>query len=70
MRKQNREVHFDKEGRYVDPDERTRPQRQTLDELATPRCTDMTRVSISVDGAVTRPLRRLRRVGGLAYLCS
>ena len=21
MRKQNREVHFDKEGRYIDPDE-------------------------------------------------
>ena len=25
MRKQNREVHFDKEGRYVDPDERRDP---------------------------------------------
>jgi membrane associated rhomboid family serine protease len=26
MRKQNREVHFDKEGRYVDPDERRDPK--------------------------------------------
>jgi membrane associated rhomboid family serine protease len=25
MRKQNREVHFDKEGRYIDPDERRNP---------------------------------------------
>ena len=26
MRKQNREVHFDKEGRYVDPDDRRDPK--------------------------------------------
>ena len=25
MRKQNREVHFDKDGRYIDPDERRDP---------------------------------------------
>ena len=25
MKKQNREVHFDKEGRYIDPDERRDP---------------------------------------------
>lgn len=34
MRKQNRAVHFDKDGRYVDSDKLPqKPQRQEMDEL-------------------------------------